>query len=36
MYGPRDVNGPRQIPIGSPIALTFIAAALIFIPSLFS
>ena len=38
MYGPRDDDDddPKSIPIGTPIALLFIAAALVFIPSLFS
>lgn len=29
-------NNPQQIPIGTPIALLFIAAALIFIPNIFT
>jgi hypothetical protein len=36
VHGPPDDDDPRPIPIGTPIALIFIAAALNFIPSLFS
>jgi hypothetical protein len=36
VYGPDDEDDPTSTPIGTPIALVFIAAALVFIPSLFA